>query len=169
MIDKENTNSKRSAQALNHILLNEWKKIRRLTYDYLDMLDGTHLSLRLPFPESKPIGYQFWCMIGAHESYLNQLRHGEWMGFSCSLDKLDEVTPSTIKQQMIKSDAEMESLLNTMDIQGSLKDGKSVYEIVMQMIKHEMHHHGQLINLMFCHHLPIPASWHEEWALAYDN
>jgi hypothetical protein len=41
------------------------------------------------------------------------------------------------------------------------------YEIVLQMIKHEMHHHGQLINFMFCFHLPIPDSWQEEWALAY--
>jgi hypothetical protein len=54
-------------------------------------------------------------------------------------------------------------------LQATLKNGQPGYEVVQRMIEHEMHHHGQLINFMFCHHLPIPPSWNEEWALAYDD
>jgi hypothetical protein len=147
--------------------MTEWKKIRQLTCDYLDVLDESHLGLRLPFPESQPLGYQFWCMVGAHESYLRKLEHGEWQGFSCSLEEFDKVTSALIKKQMMRSDAALERLLGEMDLGSALKNGQPAYEVVMQMIKHEMHHHGQLINLTFCHHLPIPDSWQQEWALAY--
>ena len=108
-------------------------------------------------------------MVGAHESYLKKLEYGTWQGFSSSLGEFDTVTPAIIKQQMMKADAAMERLLNRMDLQTPLKNGQPAYEVVMQMIKHEMHHHGQLINFMFCHHLPIPDSWNDEWALAYGD
>jgi hypothetical protein len=155
--------------SLSDILATEWQKIRRLTYDYLDMLDTPQLELTLPFPESKSLGYQFWCMVGAHESYLKKLEHGEWKGFSSSLDQVAQVTPAIIKQQMMQADAIMQGLLARINLEQRLKNGQPGYEVVMQMIKHEMHHHGQLINFLFCHHLPIPPSWHDEWALAYDD
>jgi hypothetical protein len=154
---------------LSTILLNEWRNIRRLTYDYLDLLDAAQLELTLPFPESKSLGYQFWCMVGAHESYLKKLEHGAWQGFASSLDQFAQVTPDVIKQQMRQADETMHALLQRIDLAQPLKSGQPGYGVVMQMIKHEMHHHGQLINFMFCHHLPIPASWHDEWALAYDD
>jgi uncharacterized damage-inducible protein DinB len=156
-------------QTLSEIFLKQWRNIRKLTYDYLDMLEPEHLSLTLPFPESKSLGYQFWCMVGAHESYLKKLEQGQWQGFASSLDQLETVTPQTIKAQMMKSDAAMAELVSSLDLQATLKNGQPGYEVVQRMIEHEMHHHGQLINFMFCHHLPIPPSWNEEWALAYDD
>ena len=152
-------------ETIEAILWKEWQKIRQLTYDYLDVLDTAHLSLRLPFPESQTLGTQFWCMVGAHESYLKKVRVGEWQGFASSLSDFDEITPDLIKAQMQTSDAEMQDLLSKQDFHQPLQNGQSAYEVVMQMIKHEMHHHGQLINFMFCHHLEIPASWEREWAL----
>jgi hypothetical protein len=155
--------------AMNEILMSEWQTIRRLTYDYLDLLSAAQLELTLPFPESKSLGYQFWCMVGAHESYLRKLEQGEWKGFAASLDQFDLVTPAVIKQQMAQVDAAMQALLQRIDLEQLLKNGQPGHAVVFQMIKHEMHHHGQLINFLFCHHLPIPASWREEWALAYDD
>jgi hypothetical protein len=155
--------------SLNQILRRQWQEIRHLTYDYLDILDPAHLSLTLPFPASQTLGYQFWCMIGAQESYLRKLEHGRWQGFSSSLDGFETVTPALIKQQMSRADTEMERLLDQMNLEQVLPNGQAGYVIVFQIIKHEMHHHGQLINFMFCHHLPIPASWQDEWALSYDN
>lgn len=157
-----------SDTAINQMLQTEWTKIRSLTYDYLAMLTPEHLALRLPFAESQTLGYQFWCMVGAHESYLKKLEQGEWVGFSCSLNGMKDITPAVIRQQMAISDEAMAKLLGSLDLNAPLKDGTPAHATVMQMIKHEMHHHGQLINFMFCHHLPIPQSWHQEWALAYD-
>ena len=155
-------------QTLSEIFLEQWRNIRKLTYDYLDMLEPEHLSLTLPFPESQALGYQFRCMVGAHESYLKKLEHGQWQGFASSLDQFETVTPQVIKAQMMKSDAAMSELVSSLDLLAKLKNGQPGYEVVQRIIEHEMHHHGQLINFMFCHHLPIPPSWHEEWALSYD-
>ncbi|MFN8492399.1 MAG: hypothetical protein U0350_32660 [Caldilineaceae bacterium] len=155
--------------SLSTILMAQWREIRKLTYDYLDMLSPAQLALRLPFAESQPIEYQFWCMVGAHESYLRKLEHGAWQGFASSLDQFEQVTPTLIKQQMQQADAKMERLLGQMDLSAPQQNGEAAHAVVFRMIKHEMHHHGQLINLLFCHHLPIPLSWQQVWALSYEE
>lgn len=156
--------------ALAEILINQWNGIRRLTYDYLDILDEAHLAQKLPFPTSKSLGYQFWCMAGAHESYLKKLQYGTWQGFSSSLDQLPRITPASIKQQMQLADARMAELCASIDLEAELPGGyQHAYDVLFQMIKHEMHHHGQLINFMYYLRLPIPPSWQREWALAYDE
>lgn len=151
---------------LSRVYLQQWEGIRAMTYDYLAVLTPPDLSLRLSFPESQDLLYQFWCMIGAHESYLRELQAGSWQGFSCSLDALDDYTLEAIVSQMRKSDQTMAEVLGEMDLEALLTDGKHGYEVVQRMIEHETHHHGQLIDFMFCHHLPIPESWHQKWALA---
>jgi hypothetical protein len=154
---------------LYDILMTQWQDLRRLTYDYLDMLEPAHFTLKLPFATSQTLGYQFWCMLGAQESYTKKLQHGTWQGFSSSLDQADEITASVVTQQMKKADAALFALLSSMSPDHQLQNGQYVHEVVFQIIKHESHHHGQLINFMFCHRLPVPPSWHDEWALAYDE
>jgi hypothetical protein len=155
--------------SLSDILMAQWREIRTLTYDYLDMLSPDQLDLRLPFAESQPIGYQFWCMVGAHESYLRELEHGAWQGFASSLDQFEQVTPAIIKQQMQRADERMGRLLEQADLHAPQQNGEPGHAVVFRMIKHEMHHHGQLINLLFCHRMPIPRSWQLAWALSYEE
>lgn len=154
---------------LSDLLLAQWQGLRRLTYDYLAILDTEHLSRKLPFATSQSLGYQFWCMLGAQESYLEKLEHGTWQGFASSLDQFEVVTPAIITQQMTKADEQLAQVLAHSTLDQPLRNGQPAYEVVFQMIKHESHHHGQLINFMFCFHLPIPPSWHHEWALSYDE
>ena len=73
---------------LNAILLAQWQGLRRLTYDYLAMLEPAHFALKLPFETSQTLGYQFWCMVGAQESYTKKLQHGSWQGFSVQLGSI---------------------------------------------------------------------------------
>lgn len=157
-----------STFSLSQILFQQWQEIRGLSYDYLGQLTPEQLALRLPFETSQTLGYQFWCMLGAHESYLRQLESGAWHGFACSLDGMGEITPAIIARQMRAADAHMAELLAGMVLEPPLVNGQPAYTVVMQMIKHEMHHHGQLINFLYCHRLPIPASWQNEWHLSYD-
>lgn len=154
---------------LSQIYYDQWQNLRNLTYDYLDMLKVDQLNLVLPFPESRPIGHQFWCMLGAQESYLKVLQTGQWQGFACSLDQVDDVSPVVIKNRMKEADQALLQIIEQTDLHGILKNGKRRHEVVQRIIEHEILHHGQLINLMFCHHLPIPTAWADEWALAYDE
>ena len=149
--------------------MTEWRHIRRQTYDYLDMLETHHLELRLPFSESQTLGYQFWCMVGAHESFLRALVHGGWQGFSCSLDEREQITPATIKAQMQQGDGRLAELLQTLPLETHTVGDQPAHKTVFRMIEHEMHHHGQLINFLFCHHLSIPPTWRDEWSLQYGS
>ena len=151
---------------LSEIYMPTWLHTRQMTYDYLDVLDNEQLALTLPFPESQALYYQFWCMVGAHESYLRKLEHGAWQGFARSLNEFEEVTVEIIKTQMQKSDVRMNDVLQGLNLDSKMENGDLAHLTVLQMIKHENHHHGQLINYMYCHHLPIPDSWADEWALS---
>jgi len=128
-------------------------------------LQPSDLALKLPFPEFQSLSYQFFCIVGAHESYLRQLEHGSWQGFSSSVSGIPNLTPAIIKEHMQRSDAAMADLVKRIDLTQRLTDGSYGYEVVQRMIEHEMHHHGQMINFLFCHQLPIPESWHEKWEL----
>jgi hypothetical protein len=154
---------------LNEILLAQWQGLRKLTYDYLAVLEPADFGRRLPFERSQTLGYQFWCMVGAQESYTKKLQHGFWQGFSSSLGQFKEYTSAIVTDQMQEADAVLAHYLSTMSGEQRLQNGQYAYEVVFQIIKHESHHHGQLINFMFCLQLPIPISWRDEWALSYDE
>ena len=59
----------------------------RLGQSYLElaeMLPEEAFSQQLP-AKSNEIEEQFWCVIGARESYATAIRRGTWAGFSFSL------------------------------------------------------------------------------------
>lgn len=151
---------------LSQMFLQQWQGIRALTYDYLAVLTPPDVPLKLPFPESEDLLYQFWCMIGAHESYVRELQAGSWQGFSCSLDTLGDYSLEAIERQMREADRAMAEILGKTDLEAGLASGKRGYEVVQRMVEHEMHHHGQLINFMYYGRLPIPKSWHLKWNLS---
>ena len=151
--------------SLSGVLLDRWHAVHTLTYDCLAILEHGHLRLTLPFPESLTLGSQFRCMLGAQESYLREIERGAWQGFTCSLDTLSNPTPTDIARQMRHADAALAAALRTTPLATRLQNGKYVHAIIQRLIEHETLHHGQLINFLFCHHLPIPRSWGQEWAL----
>ncbi len=156
-------------QILSRVYLEQWQGIRQLTCDYLDELKPSDLALKLPFPESQSLLNQFYCMVGAEESYLRELQHGEWQGFSSSIADIQAITPAIIKDHMREADKMMSDLLSTTDLTQKLSNGKPGYKVVQSIIEHEMHHHGQLINFMYCHKFPIPQSWFLKWHLTRDE
>lgn len=158
-----------SARLLAEISVQQWLNIRQMTYDYLAVLQAPDLDLVLPFPKSQSLAFQFVCMVGAHESYLKQLEHGRWQGFASTLEGLVPLTPALIQKYMLLDDADFIDLVGRKDLTEKIADGSYGYEVVQRMVEHEMHHQGQLINFLFCHSFPIPPSWHEKWALAYDE
>jgi hypothetical protein len=155
--------------SLSNVLIDRWHMVHALTYDCLAILEQDHLHLTLPFPESLTLGSQFRCMLGAQESYLREVERGAWQGFTCSLDALDNVTPAGIARQMRRADTALADTLRTTPLTTHLQNGKYVHAIIQRLIEHETLHHGQLINFLFCHHLPIPHSWGKEWALTNEE
>jgi hypothetical protein len=146
-----------------------WRGVRGLTYDALDVLDESQLGLRLPFPESLTLSSQFRCMLGAQESYTRAIEQGGWQGFNCSLDALPGVSPAVIAAHMRRADEAFEAAVQGASPAPPSAGGQRVDHTIQRLIEHETLHHGQLINFLFRHHLPIPQSWREEWALVDED
>ncbi|MCH4887431.1 hypothetical protein EZV73_07605 [Acidaminobacter sp. JC074] len=135
------------------------KRVERafqLTYDLIDHLDQEALGLRLGSLPSNSIGEQAWCIIGARESYLKAVELGQWSGFSCSLkDTKNKNQVLASLERTNKSALEMMAL--------DLKDNQLEY--LLDLLEHEIQHHGQLIRFVYGNKLSFPESWHGRYTV----
>ena len=134
-----------------------WRQLREGTYQFIDGLKESDLDLKLPFARSQTIRYQLHCMCGAQESNISMIVDNTWNGYSSSLDKLGKTDLITIKKHLLTADKKMLTVM---------KKSNFNLENYMILVEHEAHHHGQLINFIYAHNLPIPQSWQSKWALA---
>lgn len=128
----------------------------RLTHDLAAHLDESTLSLDLPGLPSNQISGQFWCIIGARESYIQGIKIGSWQGFSCSL-----------KTPLIKSSvltALEESLQQLVAIDFSALSENQI-ELAFALLEHEVQHHGQLIRFVYANRLTFPPSWNQRYTV----
>ena len=152
-----------------NIVSDHWTQLRRMTYDLLDVLEASDLRLTLDFERSQSIGYQYWCMLGAQESWLALIESGQWRGFSCSINTLDDdQIKENFRRQMQLADDALLQKLEQADLILEFDDGSTPLAHYMTLVEHESHHQGQLINFIYAHDLPIPDSWEAKWALKRD-
>ena len=146
---------------------NHWQQLRGRTYNLLDELKDEDLSKTLPFPESQSLHYQLWCMLGSEESWIPFITTGSMEEWSCSLDQLErtQISVATIKQHLQAADQRLFEALDSVDLLQRFENGLTPLMNYMTLVEHESHHHGQLINFIYAHQLPIPESWAKQWAL----
>ena len=146
-----------------------WNDLRGRTYDLLDVLTPDDLPKRLPFPESQSVYYQFRCMVGTTETYARMIETGEWPGWNSSLS-VEPASLETIQAALRQSDEVLLAALRKRDLMGPYgSSGKTALLRYLELVEHESHHHGQLINFIYTLNLPIPASWAETWALSRES
>ncbi|QKS70842.1 hypothetical protein FLK61_29360 [Paenalkalicoccus suaedae] len=128
-----------------------------LTEDfYLDLSDE-QLGFSIRGLPSNTIGEQAYCLIGARESYLKALVKGEWNGFICSLTNLND--SKEINRNLTESRARLESFLS----QESLSNMH--YQLLVDLLEHEVQHHGQLIRFSYANKLKFPKSWNNRYTV----
>lgn len=135
-----------------------WLQLREGSYQFLEGIKEADLDLKLPFPKSQNIRYQFHCMCGAQESNIPLIIEGKWKVYVSSLDSLGKTDKATIKKHLRAADKKMLTAMTKADF---------ILENYMVLVEHEAHHQGQLINFIYAYRLPIPKSWQEKWALSY--
>ena len=151
------------------IVSSHWIQLRQMTYDLLGALEVGDLFLKLEFKRSQNIGYQFWCMLGAQESWISLIESGEWGGFSCSVNSLEgSAVIESFRGRMELADEILLRTLETVDLSRKFEDGSTPLSQYFTLVEHESHHQGQLINFIYAHDLPIPNSWEAKWALRRD-
>lgn len=144
-----------------------WEQLRGRSYDLLKVLSEADLFKTLPFPESQSVYYQFRCMCGTTETFVDYIRVGKWEEWHCSLAAEPSgsgLIPSII-DHLKTSDKQLLCVLETAKLLEKQQDGLSPLQKYLTLVEHESHHHGQLINFMYALPLPIPKSWAKQWAL----
>jgi len=150
-------------------LIQHWQQLRSMTYDLLDAVQDSDLEKTLPFPTSKSLGYQFWCMTGAQESFLPLIEEGVWRGFSCSLDSLPRIDRQIFRDHMQQADERLFVVLRRVDLLAPHGEAAALNPMAhyLRLVEHESHHQGQMINFIYAFTLPIPQSWADRWALSH--
>ena len=121
-------------------------------------LPAEALVAKLP-ARSNTIGAQFWCVVGARESYTRALEHGEWQGFSCSLDGSATGDKPQVEAGLARSRRRFS------DVVAGLEWTEDRDRLLLALLEHEAQHHGQLIRYVYALDLEFPESWIARWAL----
>ncbi len=154
---------------LNTHIAKHWRQLRGRTLDLVALLEPAQLDLKLPFETSQSIHYQFWCMLGAQQSWQALFETGEWAGFSCTLTGRDEhKQPAVVTEMMRAADEKLLSILESADLSEAFANGSTRLDHYLSLVEHESHHQGQLINFIYAHEIEIPQSWAEKWSLSRD-
>jgi hypothetical protein len=127
-----------------------------LTEDLANHLEETDLLMDLPGLPSNRVAGQFWCIVGARESYCRAIVAGRWQGFSCSLNT-PRSKPSLI--QALQQTAAQFSATPLADLT------TAQVELAFALLEHEVQHHGQLIRYVYANRLSFPASWNARYTV----
>ena len=130
----------------------------RLYRDLVESLDEAALKAKLPRVRSNTIGLQFWCVVGARESYARAISADQWIGFDCSLTTTSE--KASVRRAILSSQQEVTQVIGDID---SCSDTQ--YRLVVDLLEHEVAHQGQLIRYLYGLELAIPESWRVRYAL----
>lgn len=129
----------------------------KLTYDLFSLLSEEQLVLKLGTMPSNTIGQQAWCIVGARESNFLAIQLGEWQGFSCSFT--NTTSKSLILEKLQTTANSISKFIKENKNQGIKKD------YVIDMLEHEIQHHGQLIRFCYANKIPFPEDWKDYYSL----
>ena len=141
---------------MNDILKTRLDRAFTLTRDLVAHLDEGALGLDLPNLPSNRIAGQLWCIVGARESYLRAIEAGGWQGFSCSL------SAPRVKGSVLAALAATQARLASLSF-ADLGDGQ--LDLALDLLEHEVQHHGQLIRYVYANRLTFPASWNKRYTV----
>lgn len=128
--------------------------------ELVEELPAAALSMKLPGIPSNSIGEQLWCVVGARESFSRAIEAGSWSGFSCSLTRAGLKEKATVQVALATSGRQMLGVVASIDSYGDERN-----HLVVDLLEHEVAHHGQLIRYLLGLRLSIPAGWKAKYAL----
>lgn len=128
-----------------------------MTFDLFKILDKSHLKNSIPNVPSNTFGEQIWCIIGARESYYKAMINNAWSGFSCSLE--NKYSKDEILEKLKSTEYNFNDFL--------IKHNKdtNIQEPAIDLLEHEIQHHGQLIRFMYTNKIPFPKSWNNRYTV----
>ena len=134
------------------------KALFRAHQELAEILPNEAFGQKLSIP-SNTIGGQFWCLVGARESYTKAIKENGWAGFSCSMPQEDTNNKEKVLNSLIKTAQDFEQALKGVEWTNNRDD------LLLDLLEHETQHQGQLIRYVYGLKYKFPKSWTERWAL----
>ena len=141
--------------------------LRNVVIDHINALTTGHNDLAESLPaeafardlgvRSNEMGEQFWCVVGARESYTNAIVSDGWTEFTCSLS-------TTVDQKQVVQ-ALHQSQLALQKVVGQVEWTDTRDDLLLALLEHEAQHQGQLIRYVYALGYSFPESWAEAWGL----
>ncbi len=141
------------------VLLERVARTLSLTSQLADGLSAEALMLHNGSVASNTIGAQFWCIVGARESYARAFDVGFWQGFACSLQSTE--VPDAVRIALATSMAKISSCLE----HAALHVDTAREHILVDLHEHETQHHGQLIRYFYANGLTFPQAFAKRYGL----
>jgi uncharacterized damage-inducible protein DinB len=127
--------------------------------DFADNLPDEALARDLGV-RSNSVGSQFWCVVGARESFARAIELGTWAGFQCSLGADDIHEKEAILAGLDRAGRQVVETL------ARVEWTEDRDELLLNLLDHEYQHQGQLIRYGYALEMPFPPSWKERWGLS---
>lgn len=128
----------------------------RMTEELARGLSDEAMDRRLREP-SNTVWEQFWCIVGARESYAHAIAAGEWVGFDCSLTSDDRGSRQRVVEALQSSRDQVQRAV------AASSDNSERF--ILDLLLHETQHHGQLIRYVYGLGQEFPESWRVRWNL----
>lgn len=134
-------------------------KATKFTNSLAAQLTSDQLKSHNGAAPSNSIGAQFWCVVGARESYARAFEAGAWQGFTCSLKEPE--APASVQAALAASQAALQAALGA--IEPPLNEAR--LHILYDLLEHEAQHQGQLIRYFYANRIPFPPDFAKRYAL----
>ena len=144
------------------ILQDRLSKAMELTDALASEVTAQSLALHNATGRSNTIGEQFWCLVGARESYAKAFEHGVWSGFSCSLNSKSVQDPEVVRSALESTNTLVQAKIRSIP---EANVDESRVSILFDLEQHEVQHHGQLIRYFYANGLPFPADFAKRYSL----
>lgn len=134
-------------------------QVTNLTNSLAAQLSSEQLKSHNGEAPSNSIGAQFWCVVGARESYSRAFEAGEWQGFSCSLTEPE--VPASVQAALAASQAGLQAALAA----AAQPWDEARQRILFDLLEHEAQHQGQFIRYFYANRIPFPPDFAKRYAL----
>ncbi len=148
---------------MNAILINRLDRAFQLTFGLSQMMSASTLESRIKDVPSNSMGSQFWCIVGARQSYTRGIAAGGWQGFSCSLTPTQSKDPASIQASLRQTHDDAIAAVTNQE----LSDAQ--WQLVMDLWEHEVQHQGQLIRYFYASAIAFPTDFANRYNLAQLN
>ncbi|MGR9463067.1 hypothetical protein [Rhizobium leguminosarum] len=145
---------------MDKILLGRLRDALLLTKELSESVDEHQLHRCINGVASNSIGSQFWCIVGARESYARGIVAGTWQGFACSLSREQTRQASSVRSAL---DVTQHKVLDAIE-RTEMSEGR--WQLVLDLWEHEIQHQGQLIRYFYANGILFPEPFASRYALS---